>query len=76
MSDLFLVLYVVSTVWAVMDIVRKLRGTVERTLWIVCAVMVPVIGPAYWVYVQYSAPEARRIEREERRRKLERRRRR
>lgn len=66
MSDLFLVLYVVSTAWAVMDIVRKLRGTVERTLWIICAVMVPVLGPAYWIYVQYSAPEARRIEREER----------
>jgi len=63
LTDLFLVLVLVADAVAIWDIMRRLRATTPRILWIVCVLAVPLIGAAYWVHVQYSAPEARRLRR-------------
>lgn len=70
MSDLVLVGLLVVNAVAITDILRKLTGGVERLLWCVGVLAVPYIGAAYWYHVQYAVPEARRLKREERRRKL------
>lgn len=63
MSDLlYAVLFVVNLV-VIGDVIAKLRGTVERLLWIIAVVMLPFVGAGFWYYVQYEAPRRKRAKR-------------
>lgn len=66
--DLLLVAVIILDFFIIRDIMGKLTGEVERFLWIICVVFVPVLGAAFWIHVQYGAPRRKRIKREERER--------
>ncbi len=62
MGEFFFIIYVISIIWGCRDVMKKLSGSVERFLWIVCIVAVPVLGAAFWYHVQYQViPEKRRL---------------
>ncbi len=65
--DLLLVLIVAVNIVVIADILHKLRGNLERFLWAVAVLALPVFGAALWVYVQYMEPARRRRKVEERR---------
>lgn len=60
MNDLFYVVAFVAALVAIGDIWSTLRGRVEKALWTVAALMLPLFGPALWYYVRYVAPEEKR----------------
>jgi len=66
-TDLLYVLILAADILAISDIMGKLRGNVERFLWVVCVICLPLLGAGFWIYVQYAAPRAKRLEREKRR---------
>lgn len=68
MTDIFFVLVIIADFLAIQDILRKMKGGVEKFLWIVCVLALPLLGAGFWYYIQYSLPESKRIAREERER--------
>lgn len=63
MADLFAVLYAAAVIVTISDILRRFRGPVERLLWIVLVLAVPVIGMAVWYWVQWIEPRRRLLAR-------------
>jgi len=64
MGELLAITYFLITLLTIRDVVGKLRGDVERVLWVIAVVALPLFGPAFWYYVQYIAPgEKRRAKR-------------
>jgi len=60
MSDLLSILALVAAVWAVSDVLRTLPASVPRNLWLFAVIVIPVLGPAYWYYIQHIEVKRRR----------------
>jgi len=68
MSEIFVILWIVSAIWACSDAWKKLRGDVEKFLWTFFIVSVPFVGAGFWYYIQYVVVKEKRLEREKKRR--------
>ena len=68
MSDLLWAAVIAVDIIVIADILNKLRGTVPRFLWIVAVLALPIAGALVWGYVQYYAPQQKKIEKKARER--------
>lgn len=64
--DLLLALILALNIIVIADILHKLRGNLERFLWCVAVLALPVFGAGLWLYVQYVEPKRRRLEKKRR----------
>lgn len=65
MLKLLSVASLILSLVALRDVWERIDQDVPKILWTVM-VLVPLLGPAFWYYVQYAAPRARALERSRR----------
>ncbi|MBI1289867.1 hypothetical protein GC173_01300 [bacterium] len=66
MSDLLYIVSLLAMIWAVSDVLRLMPAGVARNLWLFAVIVVPILGPLYWYYIQHIEVKRRRVERERR----------
>ncbi len=67
MLDLIYVAIIIIDIVVIKDILKKLEGSTERFLWVICVLFLPVIGALYWYQVQYVESSRRKELRQDRR---------
>lgn len=70
MAQVLTVLHLAFAIFAISDIMTKLRDPVPKFLWVVCVIAIPLGGSFFWYYVQYMAPKVKQRIREERRERI------
>lgn len=68
MKDLLWVFIIAIDILVIADVTKKLTGKIERFLWIVAIIALPVIGAGLWIGVQYAVPRNKRLARQRRKR--------